>query len=111
MTIIDTEIHVGDIGTKLYATIVETINGVTDVVDVSNAILKKILLWKPDATVIQKDAEFVTDGTDGELVYTTVSGDLNLAGVWKIEAKVQLTNGTWHSEIKTFRVYDILVPT
>lgn len=109
----DTEIHVGDIGTKLYLEITEIdIAGVVNVVPIDNAILKKILLRKPGGTITEYDGVLYTDGTDGIMYYETADAtDLDEDGVYKIEGKVQLTNGTWHTTVKQFRVHDILVPT
>jgi hypothetical protein len=95
------EIHVGDIGTILEA----TIKNINTPVDISSATTKNILLKKPAGTVLTKAGVFTTDGTDGQLQYTTISGDLNEDGVWEIQAHVILPAGNWHSDIKKFSVF------
>ena len=95
------EIHVGDIGTVFSVTVKDG----TTVVDISNASTKQILLQDPDGTTQTKTAEYETDGTDGVIKYTTVSGDLTLAGTWKIQAKVVITAGTWNTDVQEFKVY------
>ena len=97
------EIHVGDIGTAFVATVMDG----TSVVDVSSATVKQIYMQKPDgaSTVLTKDCLFYTDGTDGKIIYTTVAGDLDTAGVWRMQAFVTLTSGSWHSDIISVRVH------
>jgi hypothetical protein len=98
------EIHVGDIGTVFEATIMDG----KEIVSVSGAITKKLIFRKTDLTVIEKDAEYVSNGLDGKIKYTTVSGDLDQKGVWKFQGFVQLPSGSWHSDIHNFTVSDNL---
>jgi len=98
------EIHIGDIGTVLRVTIKDG----DDVVDISGATSKIIILEDPDGTKYEKAATFTTNGTDGEIQYTTVDGDLNKRGNWFIQAKLVLPNGTWYSDIEVFQVYENL---
>lgn len=95
------EIHVGDIGTILEA----TIKNINTVVDISTATTKSILLQKPSGAVLTKAGNFTTDGTDGKLDYTTISGDLDESGVWQIQSHVINAVGDWHSDIKSFSVF------
>ena len=95
------EIHVGDIGTVLTVTVKDD----TAVVDISSATTKQIILRKPSGTNLEKTGVFVTDGSDGQMKYTTVSGDLSEAGDWSVQAKVVLTSGTWFSDVSTFTVH------
>jgi hypothetical protein len=97
------EIRKNDVGTIFYGTIYDTA-----IVNLSSATVKQIILLKPDTTVIQKDASFVTDGTDGKLSYTTVAGDLSCCGIWKVQWLITLSSGTWYTDIKTFKVYSNL---
>ncbi len=100
-TTIVEEIHEDDIGTTLRTTIK---NGAA-VVDISGATTKDIKLKKPAGTVLTKPGVFTTDGTNGQLEYVTVSGDLDEDGVWEIQAHVILPAGNWHSDIKEFSVF------
>jgi len=97
------EIHVGDIGTILRVTITDTA-----AVDVSGATTKTIFLLKPSGTKLSKAAIFTTDGTDGKIQYTTVSGDLDEPVWWKIQAYVKLPGGEWYSDWQSFEVHDNL---
>ena len=98
------EIRVDDEGTVF----VGTINDENGIVDVSLANVKQIILLRPDGTYIEEDADLFTDGTDGVLVYVVKSGDINMCGKWRIQWKVGFNNGSWKTDIKTFKVYDNL---
>ena len=99
------EIRKNDIGTIFYGTILDQDSSV---VDLSAATTKQIKLLRPDGTSVEEDASFQTDGTDGILEYTTVSGNLSICGVWKIQWYVVLSGSTWRTDMKTFNVYDKL---
>ena len=74
-------------------------------VDVSAATTKQIKFKRPDGTSFTKTASFLTDGTDGRLLYVTVNGDLNMAGNWKLQGYVAGVGGfTGHSDEYTFHV-------
>ncbi len=96
------EIRVGDIGTKFQVTIKDG----ASVVDISSAIsTKQIILKKPDGTKLTNTATFSSDGEDGVMHYTTVDGDLDVAGVWKLQGKVVITAGTFSTDIYSFKVH------
>ena len=98
------EIHVDDVGTALVVTISE--DGTA--VDIGTATTKQIILQSPDGTTLTKTATLVTDGADGQMQYFTLSGDLDAAGVWKIQARVVLPTGEWRSSVEEFLVYENL---
>ena len=81
MAISDT-IHVGDVGIVFTITIVDA-DSVA--VDISGATDKVLFFRKPSRTRVRQAAEFVTDGTDGQLQYTTVAGDIDEAGSWQVQ--------------------------
>jgi len=99
------EIHFGDIGTKFLITIKDA----DSTVDISGtgatAANKRIIFKKPSGTTVDQAASFNSDGIDGKLYYTTVSGDLDEDGIWKMQAKVIITGQTFHSDIHTFKVH------
>ena len=95
------EVHKNDIGTLFLVTIYDG----AAVVDISGATTKQILFRKPTATILTKTASFTTDGTDGQIDYTTISGDLDTTGTWEIQAKVITSAGTWFSDKGSFEVY------
>ena len=51
-------------------------------------------------------AVFKTDGTDGKVQYTTVDGDLNEVGTWRIQAIINFATSSFRSNVKTFKVYE-----
>ena len=95
------EIHVGDIGTILRLTIKDGDN----IVDISGAITKTIILEDPSGNNLEKSGTFYTDGTDGIIQYTTIAGDFDERGNWAIQAKIVLPSGTWYSDTYTFVVH------
>ena len=95
------EIHKGDIGTTLKT----TVKNASVVVDISAATTKNILLGKPDGTSLTKSGSFTTDGTDGDLEYATISGDLDQIGCWKLQAHIVTSSGEWKSDLSIFEVY------
>lgn len=99
------EIHVGDIGTVFEVTIMD---GAT-AVNISGATTKELIFQLPDKTTkLTKTAVFKTDGVDGKLKYTTVAGDLSVAGSWQLQAYIVLTTGGWRSDIGPFTVFSNL---
>ena len=95
------EIHVGDIGVELEATITDG-----SAVDVSSNTLMEIWLKAPSGTKSGKTAVFKTDGTDGIIKYTTLANDLYEVGSWGIQAKIKLSGDTFHSDITNFTCYE-----
>ena len=95
------EIHVGDIGTIFEVTIKDG----ASTLNVAGASTKQIIFKRPDNQTVAKAASFKTDGSDGILQYTTVSGDLNQNGTWSLQANLVLAAGTWRSDITTFEVH------
>ena len=95
------EIHKGDIGTVITLIVKE---GAT-VVDLSTSTAKQIKFRKTDGTIVTKTATFTTDGTDGSIYYTIVSGDLDQAGPWKIQAVVTFGTNIFSSDVVNMTVH------
>lgn len=95
------EIHVNDIGTAFEVTLEDC----GTVVDLTGVISIEYNFTDPQGNNEVKSGALLTDGTDGKVVYTLQSGDLDEAGIWKLQVKVQLPTGTWNSNIEKFRVY------
>jgi hypothetical protein len=95
------EIHVDDVGSVFKVTIYD---GAT-VVDLSGATSIVLTFKKPNKALVRKTATNFTDGKDGVVKYTTVAGDLDIAGNWKLQAEVLFTSGHWWSNIVEFPVY------
>ena len=95
------EIHKGDIGTKFTITVYDG----TSTVDVSGG-TKTILFRKPAGTTLTKTASD-EDASNGVISYTTVSGDLDEIGTWRVQAEVITAGGSiFRTDISTFKVYD-----
>ena len=97
----ENEIHVGDVGTRFLMVIQDE----NKIVDISTATTKTIYLGKPDGSKLTKTAQFVNNGADGQIYYTSIAGDLDVAGSWSIQGAVAMPSGTWHSDITKFMVY------
>ena len=81
----------GDYGHSLVLTILDTdTNAAADVSSYSTAY---VLLTTPSGTVLTKAATWVTNGSDGQIKYTTTAGDLTVGGMWQVQGRV-LTTGT-----------------
>lgn len=93
------EIHVLDIGTEFRIPITDD----GEVVDISTATGLTIIFKKPDGTLLSVTADLYTDGTDGIMYYRAVDGDLDQAGIWKIQAFVEISGGSYYSSIGSFK--------
>lgn len=96
-------LRLGDVGTAIEVTIT---NARTDTaIDVSTATVKQIVLCRPNGTLTYHDADFVTDGTDGKILYQLEDGDLDVVGLWTISAHWEMPDGSmWTSEPVAARV-------
>ena len=67
---------------------------------INGASTKQILLTKPSqSTATAKTGTFVTDGTDGELYYDTISGDIDeLDTDYTVQGKVVIGGRTFPTE-------------
>jgi hypothetical protein len=94
------EIHKNDIGTEFRITILED----AVAVNVSSS-TNYIRFSKPDNTVVIESGSLYTDGTDGIIKYTSVSGDLDTVGTWKLQAFIDFGATEFYSDISTFKVH------
>jgi hypothetical protein len=62
-------------------------------VDLSASTIVEILLRPPLGAARRKTATFTTDGSDGQIEYQTVAGDLNVVGAWSVQARTQFPTG------------------
>ena len=95
------EIHVGDIGTVFQVTVLDG----GEAIPLQTATTKQLIFTKPSREKLTKAAAFVTDGSDGKIKHTSVSGDLDESGNWKIQAYIVLPGGSWKSDIGEFFVH------
>lgn len=97
------EIHQGDIGTMFKITILDQ-NG--EPKPLSSYTTKQLIFKKPSGTTLTKTASFLTDGSDGIIYYTSISGDLDETGVWKLQAYVHDGVSNYRkSNVGSFQVY------
>tara|TARA_R100001244_G_C5106332_1_gene120042 strand:- start:104 stop:412 length:309 start_codon:yes stop_codon:yes gene_type:complete len=95
------EIHLNDIGTQFLLTIKDG----STAVDISTASTKQIIIKKPSGTKITEAATFSTNGSDGKIYYSTVADDLDETGSYKLQGKVIISDGTFYTDITTFKVH------
>ena len=97
-------IFVDDEGTIFRITIQECIVDVLTAVDVSAQTAMSFIFKRPDATTLTVIPVFTIDGTDGQLQYVTITGDIDAAGVWCLQAEVTLPGGIFRTSIIKFDV-------
>ena len=95
------EIHQNDVGTQFLVTVKDG----SSAVDISSATTKQLIIKKPSGTKLTKAAAYSTDGADGKIYYNTVADDLDEAGTYKLQGKVVISDGTFYTDITTFKVY------
>jgi hypothetical protein len=90
----DDFIHVGQIGTILNTTVTKIVSDVETPVDLSTTSTCEIELQKPDGTLLSPfTATFVTDGTDGQITYTDMTGVFDVTGRWMIRGVINYASG------------------
>lgn|SRR5678816_1203076 len=72
--------------------------------DISTFTTHELVFQRPDKTVIVKPADFVSDGSDGQLQYTTVDGDLDLYGSFQTQAHLVKVGIEEYTEPAIFHV-------
>jgi hypothetical protein len=97
-----TKVRLNDVGTIFRVRILED----TTPVILTACTDKHIILTKPDGTQVTKEADFFTDGSDGYIQYTSITGDINQTGLWNIQGFVEFVNQSWHTSIDSFLVQD-----
>jgi hypothetical protein len=76
--------------------------------NISTATSKKIRLTGPDDVSKDYLASFLTDGTDGKLIYTTLGDELNVAGYWQAQALLIMGSFNGDTAVAAFTVKDNL---
>ena len=95
------EIHINDVGTKFLVTVTDG----TTAVDISSATTKQLIFQKPSGTKLTKATAFTSDGTYGKMQYSVVTDDFDEAGSYKLQGKVVISDGTFYTDIHTFKVH------
>lgn len=94
-------VHKGDYGWR--GTIVFQQDGTA--LDISSYTTLQFILLKPDGSEDTKTAGFATDGTDGVIEYTFVSGDIDQAGKWKVQGRIAKAGTQLTTDYHTFHVH------
>ena len=77
--------------------------------DISTATVKKIWVQKPDGTTAEYDADFLTNGVDGSLVYNLLSSDTDQEGQWKYQGHAESASWKLTTKMAEFYVGAIIV--
>lgn len=89
------KIYVGDVGTEI----------ILDCgVDISTATVRKIKVRKPDGTNAEWAA--VSEGTKA-IKYVVQAGDIAKAGVWRLQAYIEMPGWLGSGQTVDVRVYDL----
>jgi hypothetical protein len=72
--------------------------------DISAFTTHELYFRKPDRTLAILDAEFVSDGSDGQLFVTTVEGDLVPSGSYLVQAHLADASVDEMTEVSLFHV-------
>ncbi len=77
-------------------------------IDLTLMTVKQILVSKPNGQQITWTGAVIGDPKDGLFGYTTIFGDLNCSGLWKIQGYVENIAGTIKKKGETavFTVYE-----
>jgi len=96
------EIHKDDIGTRFLITVKD--DGLpVNISGVSGGSVHQVSFRKPSDTVIDRNATLKDYGISGVMFYDTVAGDLDEAGLYKLQAKVIVPSGTFFTDIFSFK--------
>ncbi len=106
---LDDTVHLGDIGTSFQIKLIDATGAAIDISAATGNNDKFVLFKKPSITTVQQSGLFVTDGTDGKIQHTAISGDINEAGTWQLQGWVRLVGGSWYSDVSEFKVSDNVV--
>ena len=75
--------------------------------DISAATETLMIFKAPDEVLTEKTAAFVTDGTNGEIDYTSETGLFDETGTWEVQAKITTASGVWYTVPTAFEVTEI----
>jgi len=97
-------IQENNIGTRFVFTIHDQTGAVKDVSSATTQTVR--FKSSPSVAAFDRASVFLTDGTDGKILYVTVAGDLTPAGpCWQRQAFVILPGeGEFYSEVRDFPV-------
>lgn len=95
------KIYVGDIG---------VVFRVSTGIDLTAATVTKLKISCPSGTEVERTATVYGTAANGVLTYTSTASDLTEAGIYRLQAYVELgadgVDGKFYGETATFMVYD-----
>jgi hypothetical protein len=92
---------------KIYKNDWGVVFSVSTGIDLTNATAYKLKIIKPDGRNVEWSCTVATPATSGFLSYTSVSGDLDVDGNFKLNAYITFANGVFTGETAVFRVYKV----
>jgi len=93
------EIHKDDIGTRFLITVKDD-GDLVNISGVGGGSIHQVSFRKPSDAIVERNATLQDYGVSGVMFYDSVAGDLDEAGVYKLQAKVIIPSGTKvHSNI------------
>lgn len=92
---------VGAIGARIRVRLFAASSG--DPFDLTSATVS-FLIADPDNNVMTKSASLASPPTDGEAYYDTIDGDLDEAGQWHLQVKVEVGGAVHRTESVPFTV-------
>lgn len=97
------EIHVGDVGTVMQATIKD--NGAA--LDISGFTTKLFFLRQPTGSITTITASFIGgSGTSGVIGFTSTASHFERSGPFKLQAYLSNGTSTWRSDVYEFTVFE-----
>ena len=98
------EIHQDDIGTRFLITVKDD-GELVNISGVGGSTIHQISFRKPSDTVVNRNATLQDFGISGVMFYDSIAGDLDEAGLYKLQAKVVVPSGTYYTDIYSFKVH------
>jgi phenolic acid decarboxylase len=99
------EIHQDDVGTRFLITVKDD-GSLVNISGVSGGSVHQVSFKKPSDTVVNRNATLQDYGISGVMYYDTVAGDLDEAGLYKLQAKVVVPSGTYYTDVYSFKVHN-----
>ena len=98
------EIHQDDIGTRFLITVKDD-GELVNISGVGGSTIHQISFRKPSDTVVNRNATLQDFGISGVMFYDSIAGDLDEAGLYKLQAKVVVPSGTYYTDIYSFKFH------
>lgn len=92
---------------KIYVSDWGVVFSVLTGIDLTLATAYKLKIIKPDGRNVVWNCTVSSPATAGYLTYTSISGDLDVAGSYKLNSYVTFPSGVFTGETAVFRVYKI----